>query len=326
MSGNRGFLQVPVSSHRNPLLDLAAYDQQGRRFDNFSSLTVQWESTRPSLASVELDPPLQLVSRDDGSGQKKLHGEPGGLQAISVHQASGTTAISATATGYQQSHLDVARVKQPVLTRALGGRGALLLLLCCARRPSVLSPSLGCTASPPLHTLHAGNGGVQLKGRGASPRAVSGARLGGPQAFRAAARLTAPAECAQLVQPRPLSPQLPLPAMPSRFPGVRHHPLVPVSASIELMLVEDVRVSPEEVAIYNHPGVQAELHIREGSGYFFLNTSSADVVSVAYQEARGIATVSVGPAPAFLFVLVNGLLQKLALNLGWCVEQSLQIL
>ncbi|XP_059796453.1 nuclear pore membrane glycoprotein 210 isoform X1 [Balaenoptera ricei] len=170
---------VPVSSHRNPLLDLAAYDQQGRRFDNFSSLTVQWESTRPSLASVELDPPLQLVSRDDGSGQKKLHG----LQAISVHQASGTTAISATATGYQQSHLDMARVKQP------------------------------------------------------------------------------------------------------------HHPLVPVSASIELMLVEDVRVSPEEVAIYNHPGVQAELHIREGSGYFFLNTSSADVVSVAYQEARGIATV-----------------------------------
>eukprot|EP00070_Physeter_catodon_P027658 XP_028334552.1 nuclear pore membrane glycoprotein 210 isoform X1 [Physeter catodon] len=205
---------VPVSSHRNPLLDLAAYDQQGRRFDNFSSLSVQWESTRPSLASIELDPPLQLVSRDDGSGQKKLHG----LQAISVHQASGTTAISATATGYQKSHLDMARAKQP------------------------------------------------------------------------------------------------------------HHPLMPVSASIELMLVEDVRVSPEEVAIYNHPGVQAELHVREGSGYFFLNTSSADVVSVAYQEARGIATVSVGPAPAFLFVLVNRLWQKLALNFGWCVEQSLQIL
>lgn len=71
-------MQVPVSSHRNPLLDLAAYDQQGRRFDNFSSLSIQWESTRPSLASIELDPPLQLVSQDDGSGQKKLHGEPGG--------------------------------------------------------------------------------------------------------------------------------------------------------------------------------------------------------------------------------------------------------
>lgn len=71
-------LQVPVSSHRNPLLDLAAYDQQGRRFDNFSSLNIQWESTRPLLASVKLDLPMQLVARDDGSGQKKVHGELGG--------------------------------------------------------------------------------------------------------------------------------------------------------------------------------------------------------------------------------------------------------
>ena len=73
--GELGFLQVPVSSHRSPLLDLAAYDQQGRRFDNFSSLSIQWESSRPSLASIEPAPPLQLVSQDDGSGQKKLHGE-----------------------------------------------------------------------------------------------------------------------------------------------------------------------------------------------------------------------------------------------------------
>ncbi|KAI4554062.1 hypothetical protein MJT46_020059 [Ovis ammon polii x Ovis aries] len=155
--GELGSLQVPVSSHRSPLLDLAAYDQQGRRFDNFSSLSVQWESSRPSLASIEPAPPLQLVSQDDGSGQRKLHG----LQAISVHRASGTTAISATATGYQQPHLDAARVKQP--------------------------------------------------------------------------------------DPSPLTPARPLP--------------------------------------------QAELHVREGSGHFFLNTSSADVVRVAYQEAQGVATV-----------------------------------
>lgn len=80
-------LQVPVSSHRNPLLDLAAYDQQGRRFDNFSSLNIQWESTRPLLASIKLDLPMQLVARDDGSGQKKLHGElgaecPGGQSVV----------------------------------------------------------------------------------------------------------------------------------------------------------------------------------------------------------------------------------------------------
>ncbi|XP_053455532.1 nuclear pore membrane glycoprotein 210 isoform X1 [Nycticebus coucang] len=170
---------VPVSSHRNPLLDLAAYDQQGRRFDNFSSLSVHWESTRPLLASIEVHLPMQLVSQDDGSGQKKLHG----LQPISVHEASGTTAVTATATGYQQSHLSAARVKQP------------------------------------------------------------------------------------------------------------HDSPASVSASIELILVEDVRVSPEELTIYNHPGVQAELQVREGSGYFFLNASTADVVQVAYQEASGIAAV-----------------------------------
>ncbi|XP_045146070.1 nuclear pore membrane glycoprotein 210 [Echinops telfairi] len=170
---------VPVSNHRNPLLNLAAYDQQGRRFDNFSSLSIQWESTRPTLASIEVTQPMTLVSQDDGSGQKKLHG----LQAILVHEASGNAAISATVTGYQQSHLSAARVQQPC------------------------------------------------------------------------------------------------------------DPLMPVSASIELMLVEDVRVSPEEVTIYNHPGVQVELHIREGSGYFFLNTSVADIVKVTYQEAKGIATV-----------------------------------
>ncbi|XP_014635386.1 PREDICTED: nuclear pore membrane glycoprotein 210-like, partial [Ceratotherium simum simum] len=94
------------------------------------------------------------------------------------------------------------------------------------------------------------------------------------------------------------------PGRPTGWPGVgptppgsdgtrlalQHDPLVPVSASIELILVEDVRASPEEVTIYNHPAVQAELHIREGSGYFFLNTSTADIVRVAYQEARSVAT------------------------------------
>lgn len=34
---------------------------------------------------------------------------------------------------------------------------------------------------------------------------------------------------------------------------LQHDRLTPVSASIELMLVEDVRVSPEELTIYNHP-------------------------------------------------------------------------
>ena len=39
---------------------------------------------------------------------------------------------------------------------------------------------------------------------------------------------------------------------------LQHDRLTPVSASIELMLVEDVRVSPEELTIYNHPDVQVQ--------------------------------------------------------------------
>ncbi|XP_069339963.1 uncharacterized protein [Eulemur rufifrons] len=56
-----------------------------------------------------------------------------------------------------------------------------------------------------------------------------------------------------------------------------------------------MRVSPEEVTTYNHPGIQAELHIREASGYFFLNTSTADIVKGASQEAREVALKLWGP-------------------------------
>lgn len=38
--------------------------------------------------------------------------------------------------------------------------------------------------------------------------------------------------------------------------------------------------------------LQAELFIKEGSGYFFVNTSVASVVSVALDETQGIALVS----------------------------------
>ncbi|XP_025010313.2 nuclear pore membrane glycoprotein 210 isoform X3 [Gallus gallus] len=170
---------VPVSNYRNPVLDLAAYDQHGSKFDNFSSLSVVWESTKSSLANIEPDMPMELTLKDDGSGQRKMHG----LQTVLVHHKSGTTAISATATGYQQSHLKAAKVKSP------------------------------------------------------------------------------------------------------------YESLLPVSATIELILVEDVKVSPTDVSIYNHPDVQAELFIKEGSGYFFINTSVASVVSVALEETQGIVLV-----------------------------------
>lgn len=68
--------QVPVSNYRNPVLDLAAFDQQGRKFDNFSSLSVLWESSSASLASVEPALPMELQLMEDDNKQKKLHGKP----------------------------------------------------------------------------------------------------------------------------------------------------------------------------------------------------------------------------------------------------------
>uniref|UniRef100_A0A663MMQ2 Nucleoporin 210 n=1 Tax=Athene cunicularia TaxID=194338 RepID=A0A663MMQ2_ATHCN len=171
--------QVPVSNYRNPVLDLAVYDQQGSKFDNFSSLSVIWESTKKSLANIEPDMPMELTLKEDGSGQKKMNG----LQTVLVHNESGTTAISATVKGYQQSHLKAAKAKIP------------------------------------------------------------------------------------------------------------YEPLLPVSATIELILVEDVKVNPTDVSIYNHPDIQAELFIKEGSGYFFINTSVANIVRVAHEETQGIALV-----------------------------------
>ncbi|KFP80077.1 Nuclear pore membrane glycoprotein 210, partial [Acanthisitta chloris] len=170
---------VPVSNYSHPVLDLAAYDQEGNRFDNFSSLSVVWESTKMSLAHIEPEMPMELTPKEDGNGQKKMHG----LQTVQVHQESGTAVISATATGYQQSHLRAANAKPP------------------------------------------------------------------------------------------------------------YERLVPVSATIELMRMEDVTVSPTDVSIYNHPDVQAELSIKEGSGYFYINTSVANVVRVTHEETQGVALV-----------------------------------
>uniref|UniRef100_A0A4W4F2H8 BIG2 domain-containing protein n=1 Tax=Electrophorus electricus TaxID=8005 RepID=A0A4W4F2H8_ELEEL len=180
---------VPVSNYRNPDLDLAAFDQQGRKFDNFSSLGVLWESSRAALASIEPSRPMELHLVEDSSKQKKLHGR----QTVLVHHESGVVAITVTAVGYQASHLEAA-----------------------------------------------------------------------------------------------------------------FEPLSSVSATLDLLLVEDVRVSPESVTVYNHPGVQADLTLREGSGYFFVNTSVGGIANVVFQESQGTAEV-VPLRPGVLQVMVHDL-------------------
>ena len=51
-------------------------------------------------------------------------------------------------------------------------------------------------------------------------------------------------------------------------------------------------VLPSLISFHPHISLQVELHITEGSGYFFLNTSTPDIIKVAYQDTRGVALVS----------------------------------
>uniref|UniRef100_A0AAV2M0I1 BIG2 domain-containing protein n=1 Tax=Knipowitschia caucasica TaxID=637954 RepID=A0AAV2M0I1_KNICA len=168
---------VPVSNYRNTVLELAAFDHQGRKFDNFSSLSLLWESTKVSLASIEPTMPLvfKLIEEDDH--QKKLHGH----QTVLVHHQTGIAAITVTALGYQVSHLAAAQVSS------------------------------------------------------------------------------------------------------------HYEPLAPVAATLELLLVEDVKVTPNAVTIYNHPEVQVNLALLEGSGYFFVNTSTKGIATVTFQEVSKTA-------------------------------------
>ncbi|XP_035995172.1 nuclear pore membrane glycoprotein 210 isoform X2 [Fundulus heteroclitus] len=185
---------VPVSNYRNPVLDLAAFDQQGRKFDNFSSLSMLWESSKVSLASVEPTLPMELQLFEDSKKQMKLHGR----QTVLVHQQTGIAAITVTALGYQVPHLAAARVPSP------------------------------------------------------------------------------------------------------------YEPLTPVSATLELLLVEDVKVFPDKLTIYNHPDVRLDLTMQEGSGHFFVNTSVRGIVDVVHQEAQGEAQVS-PVRPGTVTVMVHDL-------------------
>ncbi|XP_053325422.1 nuclear pore membrane glycoprotein 210 [Spea bombifrons] len=204
---------IPVSNYQNQLLQLAAYDPQGRKFDNFSSLSIGWESSKGMLASFDSAKPMKLVQEEDGAGQMKLHG----LNTVYVHRISGAATITSRADRYQERHLQAAGVSPPHRTFAL------------------------------------------------------------------------------------------------------------VSASLELLLVEDVKVNPSSLTIYNHPRVSAEFTIAEGSRFFFINSSAPSIVKTVFQEVKGTVVVypsragSVSitvydlclalPAPAEVGVLVSDILQ-----------------
>ncbi|XP_078082042.1 nuclear pore membrane glycoprotein 210-like [Mustelus asterias] len=198
---------VPVSFCRNTILELTAYDQYGRKFDNFTSLQINWKSSNFSLGSFHPAIQMEMFLRDDGSGQKRLHGH----RMVIVYKRKGTVSISVYLVGYRKT--DIALAQSPV---------------------NVL--------------------------------------------------------------------------------------FLPITATIDLLLVDDVSLVPKNLTVYNHPDILEVVYLTEGSGYFFVNTTDTEILTSKYLEAKnyvqirplqpGIVTIKAydlcltckGPARAEIYV------------------------
>ncbi|XP_048214051.1 nuclear pore membrane glycoprotein 210-like [Perognathus longimembris pacificus] len=179
---------IPVSSLRDTVLELAVFDQHRRKFDNFSSLILEWKSSNETLAYFEDYKSMEMVAKDDGSGQTQLHGH----QILKVRQIKGTVLIGVNFVGYSEKK---------------------------------------------------------------SPKEICN---------------------------------------------------LPRSATVELLLVDDVAVLPENATIYNHPDVKEIFSLVEGSGYFLVNSSEQDIVTIIYMEAE--SSVQLVPVhPGFLTLEVYDL-------------------
>ncbi|XP_077012361.1 nuclear pore membrane glycoprotein 210-like isoform X5 [Tamandua tetradactyla] len=179
---------IPVSSLRDTVLELSVFDQHRRKFDNFSSLMLEWKSSNETLVHFEDYKSVVMVAKDDGSGQTRLHGH----QILKVHQIKGTVLIGVNFVGYSEKK---------------------------------------------------------------SPKELSN---------------------------------------------------LPRSAAVELLLVDDVTVLPENATIYNHPNVKEIFSLVEGSGYFLVNSSEQDIATITYMEAE--SSVQLVPVhPGFLTLEVYDL-------------------
>ncbi|KAJ1080979.1 hypothetical protein NDU88_001166 [Pleurodeles waltl] len=87
---------LPISCSRNSIMELAAFDQHHRKFDNFSSLLIEWESSNETLAQFVKSEAMQMVEKGDGTGQTRLHGH----RILHVDHKKGTLFVTVTSVGY----------------------------------------------------------------------------------------------------------------------------------------------------------------------------------------------------------------------------------
>ncbi|XP_023569555.1 nuclear pore membrane glycoprotein 210-like [Octodon degus] len=176
---------IPVSRLRDTVLELAVFDQHRRKFDNFSSLILEWKSSNETLAHFEDYKSMEMVAKGDGSGQAQAHGH----RILKVHQIKGSVSIGVDFVGYSEKK---------------------------------------------------------------SPKDIAN---------------------------------------------------TPRSAAVELLLVDDVTVFPENATIYNHPDVQEVFSLVEGSGYFSVSSHEQGIASITYAEAdSSVQLVPVQPGSLTLEV------------------------
>jgi len=57
-----------------------------------------------------------------------------------------------------------------------------------------------------------------------------------------------------------------------------------ISKSLELRLVEEAVVSPDTLAVFNHPSNKVDIEVTRGSGYFYVVEGRSGVVDLKYME------------------------------------------
>ncbi|XP_077144594.1 nuclear pore membrane glycoprotein 210-like isoform X2 [Ranitomeya variabilis] len=166
---------MTVSMLRDTKLELIILDQHKRKFDNFSSLAIDWTSSNETTAHLSSSQGMQEIPKSDGTGQTWLHGQ----HLLEAQNIKGTSSISVTCFGYKSW--------------------------------------------------------VQVK------------------------------DTSSLL----------------------------ITTTMELSMVDDVSISPDDITVFNHRNVEEIFSLVEGSGYFQVNVSDPRIAYSAYVEAEN--TVQVTP-------------------------------
>ncbi|XP_022099452.1 nuclear pore membrane glycoprotein 210-like isoform X2 [Acanthaster planci] len=68
--------------------------------------------------------------------------------------------------------------------------------------------------------------------------------------------------------------------------------LKPLSASLDLNLVEEAAIDPEQIAIFNHPSNQVRFTLHGGSGHFLIRPSQQGIAEIDYDDKKKKIEVS----------------------------------